>query len=56
MSQILHVRTTNNTSMRFGDDFGWSFGDTILSVWSLDKKVRHFFPFATIDRATITNE
>jgi hypothetical protein len=47
---ILTVRTINNSSMSFdGQQYAWTFGDTLLSVYSNDKTVRYFFPFATAD-------
>jgi hypothetical protein len=47
----------NGTAHQYsGRDFAWSFGDTMLSVYSNDRKVTHFFPYATALRITVTHE
>jgi hypothetical protein len=53
----LDVSSVSGSSYRFDSrDYAWSFGDTVLTVYTSDRTTTHFYPFATIVRATVVHK
>jgi hypothetical protein len=50
----LHVLTLNNTRLTFvSTEWRWSFGTTMLGVFSVDDRITHNFPYTAIEYTTL---